>query len=41
VAELLEIAGGVIVGTWLKRDGRVGNPVDPARVRRLVDAARA
>jgi uncharacterized protein len=40
VAELLSVADGVIVGTWLKREGRVGNPVDPARVRQLVDAAR-
>jgi predicted TIM-barrel enzyme len=28
------------VGTWIKRDGRIGNPVDPSRVHRLVDAAR-
>jgi membrane complex biogenesis BtpA family protein len=40
IAELLSVADGAIVGTWLKREGRVGNPVDPARVRRLVDAAR-
>ena len=40
VGELLSVADGVIVGTWLKREGRVGNPVDPARVRQLVDAAR-
>ncbi len=40
IAELLSVADGVIVGTWLKREGRVGNPVDPVRVRRLVDAAR-
>jgi membrane complex biogenesis BtpA family protein len=39
VAELLSVADGVIVGTWLKRDGRVDNEVDPARVRRLADAA--
>jgi hypothetical protein len=39
VAELLSVADGVIVGTWLKRDGRVDNPVDPARVQRLADAA--
>ena len=36
VAELLRGAEGVIVGTWLKRDGRVENPVDPDRVRLLV-----
>jgi membrane complex biogenesis BtpA family protein len=40
IAELLAAADGAIVGTWLKREGRVGNPVDAARVRRLVDAAR-
>jgi uncharacterized protein len=40
VGELLSIADGVIVGTFLKRDGDVRSPVDPARVRRLVAAAR-
>ena len=39
-AELLSIADGAIVGTSLKRDGRLGNPVDPERVTRLVEAAR-
>ena len=41
VAELLSVADGAIVGTFLKRDGRLGNPVDPDRVKRLVEAARA
>lgn len=40
VAELLSVADGAIVGTSLKRDGDVRNPVDVARVRRLVTAAR-
>ena len=40
VAELLSVADGVIVGTSLKRDGRLANPVDVERVRRLVEAAR-
>ena len=40
VAELLSTADGVIVGTSLKREGRLGNPVDPERVKRLVEAAR-
>jgi uncharacterized protein len=40
VAELLSVADGAIVGTWIKREGRIDNPVDPARVSRLVDAAR-
>jgi hypothetical protein len=33
--ELLAHADGAIVGTWLKRDGLVGNAVDPERVARL------
>jgi membrane complex biogenesis BtpA family protein len=41
VGPLLALADGVIVGTWLKRDGRTANPVDPARVAALVAAARA
>lgn len=40
VGELLSVADGAIVGTWLKRDGHVDQPVDPERVRRLVHAAR-
>jgi membrane complex biogenesis BtpA family protein len=37
-AAMLSVADGLIVGSSLKRDGRVGNPVDPERVRRLVRA---
>jgi membrane complex biogenesis BtpA family protein len=40
VEEILAAADGVIVGTSLKRDGDVRNPVDPARVRQLVARAR-
>lgn len=40
VAELLSVADGVIVGTFVKRDGNVSHPVDPDRVRRLVAATR-
>jgi hypothetical protein len=40
VSELLSVADGAIVGTFVKRDGDVRQPVDPARVRRLVAAAR-
>jgi membrane complex biogenesis BtpA family protein len=40
VRTFLERADGAIVGTWVKRDGRVENPVDEERVRRLVAAAR-
>jgi len=39
-AELLSLADGLIVGTGVKRDGVLANPVDPRRVRRLVEAAR-
>jgi uncharacterized protein len=39
-AQLLSIADGLIVGTAVKRDGIVTNPVDARRVRRLVEAAR-
>jgi hypothetical protein len=37
-AELLSVADALIVGTALKQDGDVSQPVDPTRVRRLVDA---
>ena len=40
IEEILVLADGAIVGTALKRDGKVMNPVDPARVERLVRAAR-
>lgn len=30
----------VIAGTWVNRDGVVRNPVDPARVRTLVQSLR-
>jgi membrane complex biogenesis BtpA family protein len=40
-AAFLEHARGVIVGTSIKRGGRTENPVDPARARALVEAARA
>jgi uncharacterized protein len=39
-AELLSVADALVVGTWLKEDGDVRNPIDPARVRRFVHAAR-
>jgi membrane complex biogenesis BtpA family protein len=35
---LLDVADGLIVGTALKRDGETTAPVDPARVRALLDA---
>jgi membrane complex biogenesis BtpA family protein len=38
---LLEYADGAIVGTAAKRDGKVENAVDAARVRELLEASRA
>ncbi len=37
---LLRLATGAIVGTATKRDGRVSEPVDPARARAIVEAVR-
>ncbi len=34
-------ADGAIIGTWLKRDGRVGAPVDLDRVRKLASARKS
>lgn len=39
VAQFLEAADGVIVGSYLKVDGYTWNPVDPARVRKFMEAA--
>jgi membrane complex biogenesis BtpA family protein len=41
VRATLAVADGVIVGTGLKYDGYTWNPVDPERVRRFMDEARA
>jgi hypothetical protein len=35
--QLLKHANGAIVGTSLKRDGLVSNPIDPDRVKGLAD----
>ncbi len=40
VREMLDVADGVIVGTALKADGVVAEPVAPERVRRFVAAAK-
>jgi membrane complex biogenesis BtpA family protein len=40
IAELLEACDGAIVGSWLKVDGDVANPVDIDRVRRLVSVVK-
>ena len=39
IGEMLTIADAVIVGTALKRDGITWNPIEPERVRRLLQAA--
>jgi len=41
ITSFLQYADGVIVGSSLKKDGVVENPVDPERVRRFVQAVRA
>jgi len=41
VPALFDVADGAIVGQWLKVDGRWWNPVDPARVERLMAAVAA
>jgi uncharacterized protein len=38
--DTLALAHAAIVGSALQEEGRAGHPVDPERVRRLVDAAR-
>jgi membrane complex biogenesis BtpA family protein len=40
-AEYAELADILIVGSSLKKDGRVTNPVDPKRVRKLMQSLRA
>ena len=40
VAAVLRTADGVIVGTAIKEEGNVHRPVDPARARAFVQAAR-
>ena len=41
IAEIFNVADGVIVGTSLKVDGDTWKPVDPDRANRLMEAARA
>ena len=41
VAATLDVADGIIVGTWLKCDGYIYGAVDPERARRFMDQARA
>ncbi|GAB4449271.1 MAG: BtpA/SgcQ family protein [Chloroflexi bacterium OHK40] len=40
IGPFMEVADGVIVGSSIKVDGEIANPVDRARVRRFVRAAR-
>ncbi|MEO0947040.1 MAG: BtpA/SgcQ family protein [Cyanobacteria bacterium J06641_5] len=40
IGDLLAIADGAIVASSLKRDGRLGEPIDPVRTSQFVDAAR-
>ena len=40
IKALFEIADGAIVGTAIKPDGKLANPIDPARVALLVRASR-
>jgi membrane complex biogenesis BtpA family protein len=40
IAAFLDVVDGCIVGSDLKVDGYTWNPVDPARVRRFLEAAR-
>jgi hypothetical protein len=39
IAAFMEVADGVIVGSSIKADGAIANPVDVERVRRFVRAA--
>jgi predicted TIM-barrel enzyme len=39
LGRILKVADGVIVGTSLKVDRMIWNPVDPDRTRRLVELA--
>ena len=39
IKALFEIADGAIVGTAIKKDGKLANPIDPARVATLARAS--
>ncbi|MBI1738342.1 MAG: tryptophan synthase subunit alpha, partial [Acidobacteria bacterium] len=41
IAALFQYADGVIIGSSLKKDGIMQNPVDIDRVRRFMDAVRS
>lgn len=41
VGELLKYSDGVIVGSYVRRGGRAGNPIDVERARKFVEAVRS
>jgi hypothetical protein len=41
VKQTLRLADGIIVGTAIKRDARIAEPVDPTRARQMVEEARS
>lgn len=41
IGAFMTVADGVIVGSSIKRDGQIAEPVDAERVRRFIDAARS
>jgi len=41
IGDYLRVADGAIVGSYLKVDGYTWNPVDPARVKKLMEAVKA
>ena len=34
---MLEVGDGLIIGSYLKKDGVTWNPVDPERVKKFID----
>lgn len=41
VCKLLKFCDGVIVGSFIKRDGKAGNPLDPGRARSFIERVRS
>ena len=40
IKEALRISDGMVVGTFVKKDGILWNEVDPERAKRFIDAAK-
>jgi membrane complex biogenesis BtpA family protein len=40
VSEMFSIADGAIIGSWLKKDGKLANPVDVNRVKQFMDVVK-